>query len=116
MRAWRALQDGSVLVAQTPRRMLEQSRSNTWILFTVLLGIMTALGAGLANMLLREIDRGLGSLRSKAVRMAQGDFSQSENEWESDDEFGELSRSFDSVQESVREIFTGLAKAVDRVG
>jgi methyl-accepting chemotaxis protein len=69
----------------------------------------------LANLLLREIDRSLGSLQSKAARMAQGDFRQSEIVWESDDEFGELSRSLESVHESVRETFTGLAKAVDRV-
>jgi methyl-accepting chemotaxis protein len=47
--------------------------------------------------------------------MVAGNFNRGESAWESDDETGEVSRSFQAMEESVRATFDRLSRAVDRV-
>jgi len=112
--SWRALEGGSVLVVSTPLRALESEAGRTWIVFVGILVAATALGIGLAWLLSSDIVQGLGQLRADAARMASGDLRRG-RVFDSEDEIGQLSRSFESMAESLRSSLSRIFGAADQL-
>ena len=111
--SWRALDDGSVLVVSTPLRALEFETSRIWIGFAGLLAVAIAFGGVLAWLISSDIIRGLGQLSTEVARMASGDLRRG-RVFDSEDEIGELSRSFESMAESLRVALSRIFGAVDQ--
>ena len=111
--SWRALEGGSVLVVSTPLRALEFETSQIWIAFAGLLAVAIAFGGVMAWLISSDILRGLGQLSTEVARMASGDLRRG-RVFESEDEIGDLSRSFDSMMESLRSTLSRIFGAVDQ--
>jgi methyl-accepting chemotaxis protein len=111
--SWRALEDGSVLVASTPLRALAFDTSRTWIAFASLLVVAIVIGGVLAWLISSDIIRGLDQLSTEVARMTSGDLRRG-RVFDSEDEIGELSRSFESMTESLRSTLSRIFGAVDQ--
>jgi methyl-accepting chemotaxis protein len=112
--SWRALEGGSVLVVSTPLRALEFETSRTWIAFAGLLAVAIAIGGVLAWLMSTDVIRSLGQLNTEVERMASGDLRRG-RALDSEDEIGELSRSFESMAESLRSSLSRIFGAVDQL-
>jgi len=112
--SWRALEDGSVLVVSTPLRALEFDTSRTWVAFAGLLAVAIVIGGVLAWLISSDIIRGLDQLSTEVARMASGDLRRG-RVLDSEDEIGELSRSFESMAESLRSTLSRIFGAVDQL-
>jgi methyl-accepting chemotaxis protein len=111
--SWRALEDGSVLVVSTPLRALEFEAGRTWIAFAGLLVIALGIGGVLAWLISSDIIRSLGQLGTEVARMASGDLRRG-RVFDSEDEIGALSRSFESMAESLRSALSRIFGAIDQ--
>jgi methyl-accepting chemotaxis protein len=112
--SWRALEGGSVLVVSTPLRALEFETSRIWIAFAGLLAVAVVIGGVLAWMMSTDIIRSLGQLSTEVARMASGDLRRGRVS-DSEDEIGELSRSFESMAESLRSGLSRIFGSVDQL-
>jgi methyl-accepting chemotaxis protein len=112
--SWRALEDGSVLVVSTPLRALEFDARRTWIAFAGLLAVAIVIGGVLAWLISSDIIRGLSRLSTEVARMTSGDLRRGEV-FDSEDEIGELSRSFESMAESLRSTLSRIFETVDQL-
>jgi methyl-accepting chemotaxis protein len=112
--SWRALEDGSVLVVSTPLRALEFETSQTWFAFAGLLAVAIVIGGVLAWLISSDIIRGLRQLSTEVARIASGDLRRG-RVFDSEDEIGELSRSFESMVESLRAGLSRVFGAVDQL-
>jgi methyl-accepting chemotaxis protein len=106
--SWRALEGSSVLVVSTPLRALEFETNRTWVAFAGLIGGV------LAWLISSDIIRSLGQLNTEVERMTSGDFRRG-RVLDSEDEVGELWRSFESMGESLRSSLSRIFGAVDQL-
>jgi methyl-accepting chemotaxis protein len=112
--AWRALPDGRVLAAWTPRRRIAGEADSNRALFGLLLLVSTGVAVGLSGLLAGDVSRATEALRGEAERLASGDLRRG-RVWESEDELGGLWRSFEGMAGSLRETVGRVAGAADRV-
>jgi methyl-accepting chemotaxis protein len=112
--AWRALADGRTLLASTPRSALQLDGTQVWQAFGVLVVVAIAVGAILAWLLSSDASHAIDWLRTNAERMASGDLRLG-RVLESEDELGELSRSFEKMAKSIRDTISQVSSAADRV-
>jgi methyl-accepting chemotaxis protein len=112
--SWRTLEGGSVLVVSTPRRAMAFESSRAWLEYAGLLAVAIAIGGLLAWLMSSDIIRGLSQLNAEVSRMASGDLRRS-HVFDSEDEIGDLSRSFESMAESLRAALTRIFGAADQL-
>jgi methyl-accepting chemotaxis protein len=112
--AWRSLPDGSVLVASIPRAFLRGRLSDLRIVLGVVLVAATGLSLAMAWLLALDVSSTARGLRAEVERVAQGDLRRG---WslESDDELGDLARSFERMGGALRATVGRVALAADRV-
>jgi methyl-accepting chemotaxis protein len=112
--SWRALPDKRILLALSPAERTQLDHSALWTVFALLLLVSTTVAALLAWMLAHEVSRATEALRAEAERMSSGDLRRGEV-YESEDELGELSRSFEAMAGALRSTVRRVSQAADRV-
>ena len=112
--SWQTLEGGSVLVVSTPLRALGFETSRIWIAFAGLLAIAIGIGGVLAWLISTDIIRSLGQMKTEVARIASGDLRRG-RVFDSEDEIGELSRSLESMAESLRSSLSRIFGAVDQL-
>jgi len=113
--SWRQLpDDGRVIVMVSHWDPLMGEVRHTRIVFAALLGISGALAFVLALLLSSDVSQATQDLRGEAERLAGGDLRRG-RVFESEDELGELSRSFEAMGASLRSTVGRVAEAADRV-
>jgi len=112
--AWKQLPDGSLLLASIPREALRAPLANLRLVLGIVLLAATGLAIGVATLLTDDICRAVEALRSAADRMAMGDL-RAGRIIESEDELGDLSRSFECMAGALGATVGRVAEAADRV-
>jgi methyl-accepting chemotaxis protein len=113
--AWLPLpDDGRVLVAVSRWEPLMGEIWATRLVFAVLVGVAALLALGVGHLLASDVSRATQALRGEAERLAGGDLRRG-RVFESEDELGELSRSFEAMSGSLRETVGRVSSAADRV-
>ena len=104
--SWRALPDRRILLALSPAERLQLDQSALWTVFALLLLVSTGIAALLGWLLAQDVSRATESLRGEAERLSLGDLRRGEV-YESEDELGELSRSFEAMGSALRATVVG---------
>jgi methyl-accepting chemotaxis protein len=112
--SWRRTDDGGVLLALLPASRLMVDPVSVWLAFGGVLAASVAIALGLAQLLAGDVSRATQALRGEAERLAGGDLRRG-RVFESEDELGELSRSFEAMSGSLRETVGRVSSAADRV-
>ena len=112
--AWRRLGADRILLASMPRAALRADTGSIWTIFVLLLVVSAGIAFALAYLLASDVSRATESLRSEAERLASGDLRRG-RVFESEDELGELSRSFEGMAQALRSTVGRVAEAADRV-
>ncbi len=114
IQSWHVLPSGEVLVAATPRGSLHGSLGDIETAMAVVLALALVLCLATAHLLSADVRRSTQAIRDGAERLALGDL-QAISSHESEDELGDLSRSFAHMGLALRRMVTGVADAADRV-
>ncbi|MCZ6464849.1 MAG: HAMP domain-containing methyl-accepting chemotaxis protein [Proteobacteria bacterium] len=112
--AWQTLADDRVLVASVDRGKLREPLAGLQSVLAIVLVTVTGLLLGLGWLLAADISGPVLGLRREAERMALGDL-RGGLSVESDDELGELGRSFERMGQSLRSTVGRVVEAADRV-
>jgi methyl-accepting chemotaxis protein len=112
--SWRALPDRRILMALSPSERLRLDQSGLWTVFALLLVVSASVAGALAWLLAQDVSRATEALRGEAERLSSGDLRRGEVV-ESEDELGELSRSFEAMGSSLRATVARVSEAADRV-
>lgn len=112
--AWRMLPDGSVLMAATPTSALQFEAAGDWFIYLALIMGAVGVALGLAYLIAHDIGSATRVLREEANRLASGDLRRGMI-FESEDEMGDLSRSFETMTFSLRSTISRVAAAADQV-
>jgi methyl-accepting chemotaxis protein len=112
--AWRQLEGERVLLASLPREALRFDAARLWLVLGALLVVSTGVALGLAVLLAGDVSGATEVLKAEAERLASGDLRPG-RVFESEDELGELARSFEGMARSLRETVSRVAEAADRV-
>jgi methyl-accepting chemotaxis protein len=112
--SWRVLSDRRILLAVSPSERLRLDQSGLWTVFALLLMASTGVAGALAWLLAQDVSRATEALRAEAERLSSGDLRRGEVV-ESEDELGELSRSFEAMGSSLRATVRRVSEAADRV-
>ncbi len=112
--SWRTLESGEVVVVSTPLRAAAFETSRAWSEYAGLLAAAIAIGGVLAWLIASDIIRGLDQLNAEVSRMASGDLRRG-RAFDSEDEIGELARSFESMAESLRSALSRIFGAADQL-
>jgi methyl-accepting chemotaxis protein len=112
--AWRRVDRDRVLLASLPEAVIRTDSSGMWTAFVVLFALSVGIAFGLAYLLAGDVSRATEALRGEAERLASGDLRRG-LVFESEDELGELSRSFEAMAVALRETVVRVAEAADRV-
>ncbi len=111
---WRSLAHGSWLVATTPRSQIHPRLGGMIAAFAALLLVSACLSGLVAYALASDVSRATRALSGEADRLASGDLTRG-RVLESEDELGELARTFDRMRASLRATVGRVAEAADRV-
>jgi methyl-accepting chemotaxis protein len=111
--AWRTLPGGDAVLMFSPSSTLREGSSNA-VMFGLLLLASAVLAFFAAHLLANDVSGATLVLREEAERLASGDLSRG-RVVESEDELGELARSFESMAASLRVTVGRVATAADRV-
>jgi methyl-accepting chemotaxis protein len=113
--SWKRLpDDGRVLVAILGWGPLMDELQGSRVVFVLLLVVSAGIAFALAYLLASDVSRATDSLRLEAERLASGDLRRG-RVFESEDELGELSRSFEGMAQALRTTVGRVAEAADRV-
>jgi methyl-accepting chemotaxis protein len=112
--AWRATPDGEVTVAVSPGAMLRGDATRTLLVFGLLILVSAVLAFAIAYHAAHDVSRATDVLRGEAERLASGDLRPGRI-WESEDELGQLARSFAAMGDSLRRTVSRVAEAAQRV-
>ena len=112
--SWRALPDRRILLALSPAERIQFGASALWTVFALLLLVSTGVAALLAWLLAQDVSRATEALQGEAERLASGDLRRGDV-YESEDELGELSRSFEAMASALRVTVGRVSEAADRV-
>jgi methyl-accepting chemotaxis protein len=112
--AWQLEPDGRLRVASLPASALALERGRTWGVLLALLAGAACVALGMTRLVAGDLSRATLWLRQEAERLASGDLRDG-RVYESEDELGELARSFEAMRRSLRDTVARLAAAADRV-
>ena len=113
--AWHALgEDGPVVVAVQPWHTIAPSASASGLRFGMTLGLSAFIALALAAALARDIGETTRELGRSAERVASGDLRPGDL-FESEDELGTLSRSFERMAGALRATVGRVSETADRV-
>ena len=112
--AWRIRGDGDVVVALSPGASLHADASKSLLVFGLLIAASILIAFAIAYHTAHDISHATSVLRGEAERLAGGDLRRGRI-WESEDELGELARSFEAMGESLRQTVSRVAEAAERV-
>ena len=101
-------------MASTPESALQVDAAGSWFVYAALILGAMAIALGLAYLIASDVSRTTLALQAEADRMASGDLRQG-RVFESEDELGDLSRSFETMTQSLRSTVSSVASAADRV-
>jgi methyl-accepting chemotaxis protein len=102
------------VLAVAPAHELQEAFSPPWASFALLMLVSIGIAVGLAYLLSSDVSEATEALRSEAERMASGDLRRG-RVFESEDELGELARSFEGMAQALRATVGRVAEAADRV-
>jgi methyl-accepting chemotaxis protein len=111
--AWRRIEGGRVILSALSPGLLRLDPRQFWIRLGALLVASAAVASGMAWLLARDIGAATEALASQARRLAAGELGGSRG-FESEDELGELGRSFEGMERSLRATVGQAAEAADR--
>ncbi len=113
--AFRVLPDGRVATARIDRADV-QARASSSMLLALSLVLMLSVGGAyaLTRLLSEDLYRSIDSIRASAQATANGDLQRGQV-YESEDEFGDLWRSFEVMGGALRTTVNSLSDAADRV-
>ncbi len=109
---WRRLADGSIWMAVVKNQDLYAHGATSWMEIIVLLAASVLFALSVAYFLARDISSPVALLREAAERLAAGDLRPLQL-FESEDELGDLSRSFSAMVASLRTTIGRLAESAD---
>jgi methyl-accepting chemotaxis protein len=112
--AWRRLDDGSSLVAAVPTADAVVGGRRLWTVMLLVLAGSAGVAVLLGHLLAEDVGRATERLREEAERLSSGDLRRG-RVFESEDELGELSRTFEAMGESLRATVGRVVSAADRV-
>jgi methyl-accepting chemotaxis protein len=114
--AWSRIEDDEslALVAVTPRDLLIGDLGRVQLVFGLLLLAAFAIALVAAFLMAGDVSRTTEWLRREAGRIASGNLTRGEVR-ESEDELGDLARSFEDMSDSLRETVKRVADAAERV-
>lgn len=112
--SWRQLSDGRILLATTPLAAIRVDATGGFMLYAALIFGAMGIALVLAWLIAHDVSWATRSLQSEADRLAQGDLRQG-RVFDSEDEMGDLSRSFEMMSVSLRTTVARVAVAADRV-
>jgi methyl-accepting chemotaxis protein len=112
--AWRRDADGRLRLAAASGDWLQASAGYSWTVIAGLLLLSSAIAAGLAHLLSSDVGRSARALRDEVERLESGDL-RTGTVHESEDELGDLMRSFESMSASLRATVRRVTDAADRV-
>jgi len=112
--AWTALADGRVLLASSDAAAARRHLAGFAPLLVAVLCTAVALSLAIAWLLAEDVRGTVTALREDAERLASGDLT-STTFAESEDELGELARSFARMTQAIRATVVRVAEAADRV-
>jgi methyl-accepting chemotaxis protein len=111
--AWRAF-GGEVWVAASPGAVIWKDRASSLMLFGVLSLVSALLALMISHYAAEDVSHATDRLRGEVDRFASGDLRPGRI-WESEDELGDLARSFERMASSLRQTLRRVAEAADRV-
>jgi methyl-accepting chemotaxis protein len=112
--AWRRVADGRVLFALTPQSNASGVTGRSILTFSLMI-VLTGLAAlGIAWQVSRELSGVTDALAGEMARVAGGDLRPGRG-IESEDELGDLARSFQTMTEFLQRTVAQVAEAADRV-
>jgi methyl-accepting chemotaxis protein len=111
---WQRLPDGRVLVVHSAWGSVWQMMRANNAAFVAFFCIAVGLAFATARLLSDDISHATAVLRGEAERLASGDLRRGRI-WESEDELGDLARSFEVMGESLRQTVLRVAEAAERV-
>ncbi len=111
---WNDLGEGQLLVSVIARDSLRPGLAALRILLGAVLVIATVIAGGIGWLLWSDLRRAMKLLATAADRMAHGDLRRGQV-LESEDEMGELARSFERMGTALRATVGSVAEAADRV-
>jgi len=112
--AWRTVPDGRILIAATPMDALGTGGAGRWFVYGGLIVGSVFVAMILAYLIAHDVGSATQVLRTEADRLASGDLRRGRT-FESEDEMGDLSRSFETMTESLRATVSRVAAAADQV-
>jgi len=112
--SWRKLPHGAALVAVTPMAGLQTDLRNLAGTLSIFLGMAAAVSAGLVLLFAGDVGQATGALAEAAQRMSQGDL-RHRRDFESDDELGQLARTYEETCDSLRTLIGDVTQAAQRV-
>jgi methyl-accepting chemotaxis protein len=111
---WQDIGDGMLLISGIPRDALRPGLASLRALLAVVLLIATGVAVGIGWLLWSDLRRATTRLSEAADRMARGDLRRGQV-LESEDEMGDLARSFERMGGALRATVGRVAEAADRV-
>jgi methyl-accepting chemotaxis protein len=111
---WQDLGQGKLLVSAIPRESLRPGLASLRIVLGIVLMVATSLAAAIGWLLWSDLQRATKLLSEAADRMARGDLRRGQV-LESEDEMGDLARSFERMGGALRATVSRVSDAADRV-
>ncbi|HVP31893.1 MAG TPA: methyl-accepting chemotaxis protein [Myxococcota bacterium] len=112
--SWRRLPDGGALAAVTSATLLEPALRSVAQTIIEFLGLAAAISAGLVMLFARDVDHATRALAGAALRMSKGDLRR-DGGFDSDDELGELARTYEETCDALRVLIGDVTRAAARV-
>ena len=110
--SWRRLADGTVWIASVSNADLYARGTVSPYLLASLVGMSVLFALGVAYYMARDVSTPVAILRAAAERLAAGDLRAAAS-YESEDELGDLARSFDNMVEALRTTLARVSKSAD---
>lgn len=112
--SWRLLSNRDVVLAYSPSALMAFGGAEHGVAFVLLLILSVGLALLAAKLIADDVSRAIDSLRGEADRLASGDLRPGQV-FESEDEMGELGRSFQAMASSLCVTVHRVSAAADRV-
>ncbi|HBZ70732.1 MAG TPA: hypothetical protein DEP35_13765 [Deltaproteobacteria bacterium] len=110
---WRRLPAGAALAAVTPMVRIQADLRNLAETLSVFLGMAAAVSSGLILLFADDVGQATSALAEAAQRMSQGDL-RHRRAFESDDELGQLARTYEETSDSLCTLIGEVSQAAQR--